>query len=132
MFLQYLYHPHNVHRHPLYAHLLRELQEEAEEEAEEEVEAEAEEEAEVEAEEEEEEVGADKQTTPPCPTSDSAETLLRYSREKERKLTVSSLNSNATTLPTSESQSLTPGSEKSSSPAPTSKAPLLTNGSTER
>ena len=46
---------------------------------------------------------------------------LKYSREIERKQTASSPNSNATTWPTSESQSSTPGSEKSSSPAPTSK-----------
>ena len=71
-------------------HPLQELQEE------EEAEVEAEGEAEVEAEEEvEEEAEADKQTTLLCPTSDSAETLLRYSQEKERKQTASSPNSNA-------------------------------------
>ena len=64
---------------------------EAEVEAEEEVEVE--EEAEQEAEQEEE---ADKQTTLLYPTSDSAETLPRYSQEKERKQTASSPNSNAT------------------------------------
>ena len=72
---------------------------------------------------------ADKQT--PL-TSDSAEILLKYSREKERKQTASFLNSNATTWPTSESPNLTPGSERSSSPAPTSKAPLSINGSIEQ
>ena len=76
MSLKYSYQPHNVRQHPLHVHPLQEPQEEAEEEAEEEVEA-------------------DKQTTPPCPTSDSAETLLRYSQEKERKQTASSPNSNA-------------------------------------
>ena len=94
---------------------------EAEEVEAEEVEAEA-----VEAEEEEE---ADKRT--PL-TSDSAEILPRYSQEKGRKQTASSPNSNATIWPTSESQSSTPGSEKSSSPVPIFKDPLLTNGSTEQ
>ena len=86
---------------------------EVEEEVEEEVEAE------VEAEEEEAE---DKQTTLPYPTSDSAETLLKYSQEKERRQTASSPNSNATIWPILESQSSTPGSEKLSSHALTSKA----------
>ena len=94
MFPRYSYQPHNVHRHPLYAHPLQELQAEAEVEAEEEEEEEAEEEEEEEAEEEAE---ADKQTNPPYLTSDSAETLPRYSQEKERKQTASSPNSNATT-----------------------------------
>ena len=53
MFLRYSYQLHNAHRHPLYAHLLQELQEAVEAEAEA-VEAEAEAEAAeaVEAEEE--------------------------------------------------------------------------------
>ena len=121
MSLRYSYLLHNAHQHPHYAHPLQELQVEAEA-----VEAEAVEAAEVEAEVEEE---ADKQI--PL-TSDSAGTLPRYSQEKGRKQTASSLNSNATTWPTSESQSSTPGSEKSSSPAPTFKAPLSINGSTEQ
>ena len=51
---------------------------------------------EVEAEEvEAEEVEVDKQTTLPCLTSGSAETLPRYSQEKEKKQTASSPNSNA-------------------------------------
>ena len=59
------------------------------------MEAEAEEEVEVEAEEavEAEQEEADKQT--PL-TSNSVEILLKYSREKERKQTASSLNLNAT------------------------------------
>ena len=82
---RYSYQPHNAHQHPPYAHLLQELQAVEEEAVEEEaVEAEAEE-----AEQEE----ADKQT--PL-TSDSVETPLRYSQEKERKQTASSPNSNAT------------------------------------
>ena len=89
MSLQYSYQLHNAHQHPPYAHPLQELQEvEAEEVEAEEVEAE-----EVEAEEEAEQEEADKQT--PL-TSDSAETLLRYSQEKEKKQTASSPNSNAT------------------------------------
>ena len=112
-------------------HPLPELQVEAEEVEEEEEEVEAEE---VEAEEEEEEVEAeaDKQTPKARLTSDSAETPLKYSREKEKRQTVSSPNSNAIIWPTSESQSSTLGSEKSLSPAPTSKALSSTNGSTER
>ena len=87
MFPRYSYQPRNAHRHPLHA---RPLQEPQEAEAEAEVEAEAEAEAEeVEAEEEVEE-----RTILLCPTSDSAETLLRYSQEKERKQTASSPNSN--------------------------------------
>ena len=89
--------------------------------------------AEAEVEEEaEEEVEADKQTILPYPASDSAETLLKYLQEKERKQTASSPNSSATIWPRSESQSLTPGSERSSSPVPTSKALLSINGSTEQ
>ena len=128
---QYSYQPRNAHRHPLYVHPLQEPQEEAEAEVEEEVEAEAEVEVEAEAE-AEEEVEADKQTILPYLTSDSAETLRKYSQEKGRKQTASSPNSNATIWPISESQSLTPGSERSSSPAPTSKAPSSINGSTEQ
>ena len=89
MSLQYSYQLHNAHQHPLCARPLQELQAEAvEAEA---VEAEAVEAEVVEAEAVQE--GADKQT--PL-TSDSAETLLKYSREKERKQTASSPNSNAT------------------------------------
>ena len=94
MYPRYSYRPHNNHRHPLYAHPLQELQVEAEEVEAEEVE---EVEAEVEVEEVEAEVEADKQTTPHHPVSDSAETLQKYSQEKERKQTASSLNSNAIT-----------------------------------
>ena len=137
MSLRYSYQLHNAHQHPLHAHPLQELQEaEVEEaEAEEAGEAEAEEAEEAEAEvEEAEEVEAeeDKQTPLPCLASDSAETLLKYLQEKERKQTASSPNSNATIWPTSESQNLTPGSERSSSLVPTSKAPLSINGSTEQ
>ena len=89
-------------------------------------EAEAEAEAEVVEEEAEE---ADKQT--PL-TSDSAEIPLKYSREKERRQTAFSPNSNDIIWPISESQNLTLGSERSSSPALTSKAPSSTNGSIER
>ena len=132
MSLRYSYQPRNIHQHPLHAHPLQEPQEvEAEvEEAEvEEVEAEAEvEEAEAEVEEAEEEE-AEVQT---FPTSDSAETCLKYSWEKEKKQIASFPNSSAITWPTSESQSLTPGSEKLSSPAPTSKVPSSINGSTEQ
>ena len=88
MSLQYSYQLHNAPQHLPYAHLLQELQEEAEEAVEAE---EAEEEVEVEQEAEQEE--ADKQT--PL-TSDSAEILLKYSQEKERKQTASSPNSNDT------------------------------------
>ena len=137
MSLRYSYQPRNAHQHPPYVHLLQEHQEAVEAEAveaeaveAEAVEAEAVEAEAVEAEAEEEEaVEADNQT--PL-TSDSAETLPKYSREKERKQTASSPNSNATIWPTSESQSLIPGSERSSLPAPTSKAPLSINGSTEQ
>ena len=115
MFLRYSYQPHNAHRHPLHARPHQELQEEVEE-----------------VEEAEQEAEADKQTPLPCLTSDSAEIPLKYSREKERKRTASSLNSNATTWPTSEFQNSTPGSEKSSSPALTSKAPSSINGSIEQ
>ena len=102
MSLRYSYQPCN-------AHLLQEHQEAVEAEAVEAVEAEAVEAVEaeaveaveaeaVEAEAEEEAVEAeaveaDNQT--PL-TSDSAETLPKYSREKERKQTASSPNSNAT------------------------------------
>ena len=103
MSLRYSYQLHNARQHPPCVHLLQELQEEVEEEAEaveaEAVEAEAVEAEAVEAEAEVEEVEveaeeADQQT--PL-TSDSAETLPRYSQEKERKQTASSPNSNATT-----------------------------------
>ena len=90
MSLRYSYQLHNAPQHLPYAHLLQELQEAVEAEA---VEAEAVEAEAVEAEEEAEWEEADKQT--PL-TSDSAETLQRYSREKERKQIASSLNSNAT------------------------------------
>ena len=75
---------------------------------------------EVEVEEVAEEVEAeeDKQTPP---TSDSAETLQRYLQETGKKQTASSPSSNATIWPTSESQNSTLGSEKSLSPARTSK-----------
>ena len=52
-------------------------------------------EAEEEAEEAEEEV--DKQIPKPRLTSDSAETPLKYSREREKRQIASSHNSNATT-----------------------------------
>ena len=94
-----------------------------------EAEVEAEVEAAVEAVEAEAVEEADKQTPP---TSDSAETPLKYLREKEKKQTASSPNSNVTTWPTSEFQNSTLGSEKSSSPVLTSKAPSSTNGSIER
>ena len=87
---------------------------------------------EVEAEEEAEEVEAEEQIPKPRLTSDSAETLPKYSQEKERKRTASSPNSNVTTWPISESQNSIPGSERSSSPALTSKAPSSTNGSIEQ
>ena len=88
---RYLYQPHNAHQHP-YAHLLQELQvEEVEAEEVEAVEEAVEEAEEEEAEAEQEE--ADKQT--PL-TSDSAEALLKYSREKGKRQTASSPNSNAT------------------------------------
>ena len=77
MSLQYSYQPHSAHQRPPCARILQELQAEA-------VEA-------VEAVEEEEE---DKQT--PL-ISDSAETLPKYSREKERRQIASSPNSNAIT-----------------------------------
>ena len=76
--------PRYSYQHPLHAHPLQELQ------AEEVEAAEAVEAVEV------EEAEADKQTNPPYLTSDSAETLPRYSQEKERKQTASSPNSNAT------------------------------------
>jgi myo-inositol-1-phosphate synthase len=86
MSLRYSYQLHNAPQHLPCAHLLQELQAvEAEAEA-----VEAEEEAEQEEAEQEE---ADKQT--PL-TSDSAEILLKYSQEKERKQIASSPNSNAT------------------------------------
>ena len=128
MSLRYSYQLHNAHQRPLYAHLLQELQEEVEAE-----EVEAEEEAEEEVEEEAEEEAVEEEQIPkPHLTSDSAETPLRYSREKERRQTASSPNSNAIIWPTSEFQNSTPGSERSSSPAPTSKALSSTNGSTEQ
>ena len=71
---------------------------EAEVEAEVEVEAEAEVEVEAEAEvEEEAEVEVEERTLLLCLASDSAEIPPKYSREKERKQTASSPNSNATT-----------------------------------
>ena len=97
------------------------------EEAEEEQEAEAEEEAE-----EEQEAEAEEETPPHYPASDSVETPLKYSQEKEKKQTASSLNSDVIIWPISESQNSTLGSERSSSPARTSKAPLSINGSTEQ
>ena len=58
----------------------------------------AEEVAEEEVEEEEvAEVEEDKQTPLQLPTSDSVETLQKYSQEIEKKRTASFLNSNATT-----------------------------------
>ena len=99
---------------------------EAEEVEAEEVEAEEVEAEEVEAEEEEEQIPK------PRLTSDSAGIPLKYSREKEKRRTASSPNSNATIWPISESQNSIPGSEKSSSLAPTSKARLSTNGLTEQ
>ena len=93
-------------------HLLQEVAEEEAEVAEEE----------VEVVEEEEEAEEDKRTLQPHPTSDSAETPQKYSPEIEKKQTASSLNSNATTSPTLESQNLIHGSERSSLLAPTSKA----------
>ena len=88
----------------------------------------AEAEAEVaEAEEEEEE-----QTPLLPPASDYAEIPMKYSREKERKQTASSPNSNAITWPISESQNSIPGSKRSSSHAPTYKDPLSINGLTEQ
>ena len=130
MFLRYSYQLHNAHQRPLHAHLLQELQVEAEEVEAEEVEAE-EVEAEVEAEEEAEEV-EEEQIPKTHLTSDSAETPLKYLREKERRQIASSPNSNAITWPISGFQNSIPGSERSLSPAPTSKALSLTSGSTER
>ena len=127
MFLRYSYQLHNAHQRPLYAHPPQELQVEAEEVEAEEVEAEEEAE-EVEAEEEAEE----EQILRPHLTSDSAETPLKYSQEIEKRQTASSPNSNATIWPISEFQNSIPGSERSSSLAPTSKALLSINGSTER
>ena len=92
MSLRYSYQLHNAHRRPLYAHPLQEPQEEVEE-AEEEVEEEVEEEAVEEA--AEEAVEEEEQIPKPHLTSDSAETPLKYSREKERRQTASSPNSNA-------------------------------------
>ena len=89
MFLRYSYQPHNAHRRPLHAHPLQELQEAEVEEVEEEEAGAVEEEEEAEAEEAEE---AEEQT--PL-TSDSAEIPLKYSREKEKRQTASSPNSNA-------------------------------------
>ena len=120
MFLRYSYQLHNAHRRPLYAHLLQEPQEAVEEEAEE---VEAEEVEAVEEEAEEEAVEVEEQIPKPHLTSDSAETPLKYSREKEKRQTASSPNSNATIWPTSEFQNSIPGSERSSSPVPTFKAP---------
>ncbi|KAH9986044.1 hypothetical protein BJV77DRAFT_1071175 [Russula vinacea] len=69
---------------------------------------------EVEAEEEEVQMqeAEDKQTLQQHPTSDSAETLQKYSQEIERRQTASSPNSNGTIWPISESQNSTPGSER--------------------
>ena len=93
---RYSYQPHNAHQHPPYAHLLQELQEEEAVEVEAvEVEAVEVEAVEVEAEEAEAEQEAEADKRTPL-TSDSAETLLKYSREKEKKQTASSPNSNAT------------------------------------
>ena len=86
---RYSYQLHSAHRHPLHARPLQEPQEEAEEEVEE-----AEEAAE-EAEEAEEVEEVEEQTLLPCPASDSAEIPPKYSQEKEKKQTASSLNSNA-------------------------------------
>ena len=110
MFLQHSYHhPHQrIHLRPPHVHPLQ-VEEVVEEVAEE-----------------------DKQTLQQRPASDSVETLQRYSQEIERKQTASSPNSNDTTWPISESQSSTPGSERSSSPAPTSKDLLSINGSIEQ
>ena len=97
MSLRYSYQLHNAHQHPPCAHPLRELQEEAEVEAEE-VEAEAVEAEAVEAEAVEAEAEVEEEADKQIPlTSDSAGTLPKYSQEKERKQTASSLNSNATT-----------------------------------
>ena len=90
------------------------------------------EEEEVEEVEEEVEAEEEGQTPKTHLTSDSAETPLKYSREKEKRQTASSPNSNATTWPISESQNSIPGSERSSSLAPTSKALLSISGSTEQ
>ena len=74
----------------------------------------------------------DRQTPQLCLTPDSAETPWRYSQEIERKPIASSLNSNATIWPISESRNSTLGSAKSSSLAPISKDPSSINGSTEQ
>ena len=88
---------------------------------------------EVEAEEEEEvEVEVEERIPKPHLTSGSVETPLKYSREKEKRHIASSPNSNATIWPISGFQNSIPGSERSSSLAPTSKALLSINGSTER
>ena len=116
MFLPYSYHHlhHHDHRPLLFMHLPQV--------------------AEVEVAEAEEAVEEQKDNQTPLrfPTSDSAEILQKYLQETEKKQTVSSPNSNATTWPILESQNLIHGSEKSSSPAPTSKDPSSINGSTER
>ena len=93
MSLPYSYHHqhHHARRHPPHTHLPQEVEVEVEEE----VEVEAEEEVEVEAEEAE-----DKQTPLQPPASDSAETLQKYSREKEKRRTASSPNSNVIIWPT--------------------------------
>ena len=107
--------------------------EEAEEVEAEEVEVEEVEAEEVEAEEvEADKVEAEELTPLPCLASDSAETPPRYSLEKEKRQTASSPNSNVIIWPTSEFQNSILGSERSSSPAPTSKALSLINGSTEQ
>ena len=121
MFPPYLYHHlHHCDHKPL---LLVRLPQVAE------VEEEAEEVVEVEEAVEEQE---DNQTPLQLPTSDSAETLQKYSQETEKKQTASSPNSNTTTWPILEFQNLIHGSEKSSSPALTSKDPSSINGSTEQ
>ena len=90
------------------------------------------EEAEVEeAVEEAEQQEEDKQIPQPHPVSDSAGTPPKYSQETEKRQTASSPNSDAITWPTSASQNLILGSERSSSPAPIFKDPSSINGSTE-
>ena len=77
--------------------------------------------------------GGGGQANPPAaPNLRLCGNLQKYSQETEKKQTTSFLNLNATTWPTSESQNLTHGSEKSSSPALTFKDPSSINGSTER
>ena len=129
MFPPYLHHhPHHCDHKPLL--LVHQPQvAEAEEEVEEVAEEVAEKVAEAEEAVEEQE---DNQPPLQLPTSDSAETLQKYSQETEKKQTASSPNSNTTTWPILEFQTLIHGSEKLSSPALTSKDPLSVNGSTEQ